>query len=270
VCQKKSGNAIACTSGHDPHYEPSATERASYYRQKCLAGHGNKFAAGHHADKPDRTTCHMASSLSRDIAHTEVTDHRILRQAAVSPQLLEGANVEPTLPRLVRFPDAQKPDDDVRDLALAWETLMGRGMTAAAPQAERLTSVAIQKAPDDAALLSSLGYSAPKKGDMDRARQLYEKALAIDSILIDAAANLGAIEASRGHLREAVRLWNQAFQRAPGQSPIGMNVARALCAAGQVDGARDYVLRVLEFNPDLQEAKGLLKRLNGGVPKCEH
>jgi hypothetical protein len=49
-----------------------------------------------------------------------------------------------------------------------------------------------------------------------------------------------------------------------------MNVARALCAAGQVDGARDYVLRVLEFNPDLQEAKGLLKRLNGGVPKCEH
>lgn len=211
----------------------------------------------------------MASSLSRDIAHTEVTDHRILRQAAVSPQLLEGANVEPTLPRLVRFPDAQKPDDDVRDLALAWETLMGRGMTAAAPQAERLTSVAIQKAPDDAALLSSLGYSAPKKGDMDRARQLYEKALAIDSILIDAAANLGAIEASRGHLREAVRLWNQAFQRAPGQSPIGMNIA-PLCAAGQVDGARDYVLRVLEFNPDLQEAKGLLKGLNGGVPKCEH
>jgi Flp pilus assembly protein TadD len=154
-------------------------------------------------------------------------------------------NVEPTLPRLVRFPDAQKPDDDVRDLALAWETLVGRGMTAVAPQAERLTSVAIQKAPDDAGLLSSLGYSAQKKGDMDRARQLYEKALAIDSTLIDAAANLGAIEASRGHLREAVRLWNHAFQRAPGQSPIGMNIARARCAAGQVDGARDYVLRVL-------------------------
>jgi tetratricopeptide (TPR) repeat protein len=150
VCQKKSGNAMACTSCHDPHYEPSATERASYYRQKCLACQCNKFAAGHHADKPDRTTCHMASSLSRDIAHTEVT------------------------------------------------------------------------------------------------------------------------EASRGHLREAVRLWNQAFQRAPSQSPIGMNVARALCAAGQVDGARDYVLRVLEFNPDLQGSKDLLKRLNGGVPKCEH
>jgi len=41
----------------------------------------------------------MASSLSRDIAHTEVTDHRILRHAAVSPQLLEGANVEPQLGR---------------------------------------------------------------------------------------------------------------------------------------------------------------------------
>jgi len=105
---------------------------------------------------------------------------------------------------------------------------------------------------------------------MDRARQLYEKALAIDSTLIDAAANLGAIAASRGHLREAVRLWNQAFQRAPDQSPIGMNIGRSLCAAAQVDGARDSALRVLEFNPDLQEAKDLLKHLNGGVPKCEH
>ena len=68
---------------------------------------------------------------------------------------------------------------------------------------------------------------------------------------------------------EAVRLWEEAFERAPGQSSIGMNIARAFCGAGQVDRARDYVLRVLEFNPDLTEAKNLFQRLNGPDPKCD-
>jgi Flp pilus assembly protein TadD len=87
--------------------------------------------------------------------------------------------------------------------------------------------------------------------------------------LIDAATNLGAIEANRGHLREAVRLWEDAFQRSPGQSRIGMNLARLLCDAGRPSGARDYVLRVLEFNPDLPEANKMLQRLNASPPKCK-
>ena len=43
VCKKKSGEAMSCTSCHDPHSEPSAMERVSYYRQKCLACHGVKL-----------------------------------------------------------------------------------------------------------------------------------------------------------------------------------------------------------------------------------
>jgi hypothetical protein len=266
VCKKKSGEAMSCTSCHDPHSEPSAAERVSYYRQKCLACHGPKFGTTHHADQPDCTGCHMPSSLSADVAHTEVTDHRILRRPQISPQLLPDP--QPVLPRLVRFPDSQKTDEDVRDLALAWESLVNSGMTAAAPETERLLGSAIEKSPNDPALLSALAYSAQKKGDMVRARDLYEKALAADSTLIDAATNLGAIEANRGHLREAVKLWQDAFQRAPGQSRIGMNLARLFCDTGQPGNARDYVLRVLEFNPDLSEAKDLLQRLNGNPPKC--
>src|SRR5208282_1885997 len=214
------------------------------------------------------TTCHMPSSLSVDVAHTEVTDHRILRRPAVSAQPLQDANQQASMPRLVRFPDSQKTDDDPRDLALAWESLVEGGMTAAAPETERTLRVAFEKSPNDPALLSSLGYSAQRRGDTDRARELYEKALAIDPASIDAATNLGVIEADRGHAREALRLWEDAFRRAPGQSRIGINIARLFCDAGQPDSARDYVLRVLEFNPDLREAKNLLRNLNGSAPKC--
>jgi tetratricopeptide (TPR) repeat protein len=268
VCKKKSGDAMSCTSCHDPHSEPSAGERISYYRQKCLACHGAKFGTAHHADQPDCTPCHMPSSLSADVAHTEVTDHRILRQPTSSPRLQDG-NTQPALPRLVRFPDAQKTDEDARDLALAWESLVYSGMTAAAPEAERLLRTAIEKSPNDPALLSALAYSAQKKGDIERARELYVKALAVDPTLIDAATNLGAIEANSGHSRNALRLWQDAFQRAPGQSRIGMNIARLFCDAGQPSRARDSVLRVLEFNPDLPEAKDLLQRLNSNPPKCK-
>lgn len=211
----------------------------------------------------------MPASLSTDVAHTDVIDHRILRRPPFSPQLLQDANSRPELPRLVRFPALLETDHDVRDLALAWDSLVNKGMTAAAPETENLLHAAIKKSPDDPALLSAMGYSAQRKGEPIFARELYRKALAIDPTLIEASANLAAIEAGHGNLREAVEHWQDAFQRAPGQSSIGMNIARAFCEAGQVDRARDYVLRVLEFNPDLTEAKNLFQRLNGPGPKCD-
>ena len=268
ACKKKSGDAMSCTSCHDPHREPSAAERVSYYRQKCLACHGGKFGSTHHADQPDCTSCHMPSSLSTDVAHTEVTDHRIRRRPEIAPQLLQDRSAQVNLPRLVPFPSL-KNDDDVRDLALAWESLVNSGMTAATQETERLLGSALEKSPGDPVLLSALGYSAQNKGDLDRARDLYQRALAVDPTLIDAATNLGAIEANRGHVHEALKLWQDAFLRAPGQSRIGMNIARLYCNTAQPDSARDYVLRVLEFNPDLPEAKNLLQRLNSGSRKCK-
>ncbi len=80
--------------------------------------------------------------------------------------------------------------------------------------------------------------------------------------------NLGVLEARSGQLADAVNLWQDAFRRAPGRSSIGMNLAHAFCAAGQVKEARNYTLRVLQFNPDLGAAKTLLKQLNADPPKC--
>lgn len=268
VCKKKTGDAMSCTTCHDPHSEPSAAERVSYYRQKCLACHGDQFGVRHHSEQPDCTSCHMPASLSTDVAHTDVTDHRILRRSQPDPQLARQANLRPDLPRLVRFPDVAKSDQDLRDLALAWDSLVNRGITAAPPDMENLFRAAITKFPDDPALLSAMGYAAQKKGQLELASEFYGRALAVDPTLIEASANLAAIDAGRGHLQEAVKLWQDAFQRAPGQSSIGMNIARAYCEAGQVDQARNYLLRVLEFNPDLTEAKNLFQSLNRPSPKC--
>lgn len=141
-------------------------------------------------------------------------------------------------------------------------------MTEAEPEAERLLRQGAEMSPNDAPILAALGYVEQKKGQSEKARDMYRKALALDPSLIDVETNLGVLEAKSGQLPEAVKLWQDAFLRAPGRSNIGMNLARTFCAARQFNDARNYTMRVLEFNPDLGAAKTLLKKLNADPPKC--
>ncbi len=265
-CKKKAGDAMSCISCHDPHQSPAPEERVAYYRGKCLACHGESFAAKHHADHPDCTACHMPSSPSTDVAHTQVTDHRIPRRPQVSAQFLQDADEHGSAPKLVPFPESQEVDP--RDLALAWESLVESGMTAAEPQTQKLLATALKGAPNDPALLAALGYIEQKHGATENARELYQQALRADPDLIDAATNLGVIEAQKGHLQDAVKLWQDAFQRAPDRSSIGMNIARVYCQAEKYDEARKTVVRVLEFNPDLDSAKKMLQGLGGTPASC--
>ena len=268
ACKKKSGAAMSCMSCHDPHRPLSADERVAFYREKCLACHAG-LGTKHHANQPDCTSCHMPANLSSDVAHTEVTDHRIPRRPNSGPVLAdEVTQSSPSLPRLVPFPDSPEAERDNRDMALAWASMAENGDAAVVKQAEQLLRKAVQDSPKDAALLSSLGYVEQRRGAINDARELYQRALAQDPNLLDAATNLGVIEANSGHLREAVTLWEGAFQRAPGRSGIGMNIARAFCGAGQIGPAREFTMRVLQFNPDLDSAKKLLNGLNATPPKC--
>jgi Flp pilus assembly protein TadD len=173
------------------------------------------------------------------------------------------------VPHLVRFPPESENADDARDLALAWGSLAQSGTGAAAYEAERFLKKALAEKPDDPQLLSALGYIAQRKGAIQQARDFYQRALHIDPTLNDAATNLGVIEAREGHLQQAVHLWRDAFLRAPGRSAIGMNLAHVYCNAGQFEEARKYTARVLEFNPDLPEAKALLRQLNTDAPHCD-
>jgi len=266
MCKKKLGEAMSCTSCHDPHRTIPPEERVGFYRAKCLACHGAEFGEKHHASQPDCTQCHMPAPSSGDIAHTAVTDHSIPKRPTTGPRL-ENASAN-SLPQLTPFPPAKGTDHDVRDLALAWQSIVNSGMTMAQPQAERLLKQAVAQFPDDPAVLAALGYIEQQKGSNDRAREYYMKALATDPTLIDVETNLGVLEARTGQTKDAVRLWQDAFRRAPGHSSIGMNLARTFCGAGQVDEARNYTMRVLQFNPDSAAAKNMLKGLNADPSKC--
>jgi len=207
----------------------------------------------------------MPALPSKDVAHTEATDHRILRYPNSSPLPQLQVRGKP----LTCFPARSEALVTTRDYALAWENLAQRGKQGASRVAEDYLRQAVIDRPDDPVLLAATGFVEQSHGRGNQAREFYERALKIDPLASDAATNLGIIEAREGNLKRAVELWHAAFARVPNRSAIGMDLAMIFCAAGQNDVARKYVDRVLEFNPDYGKAKSLRDHLNQDPVQCK-
>ncbi len=265
-CKRATGDSMTCTTCHDPHFSPPAEERVAYFRGKCVACHGDAFAAKHHVEQPDCAACHMQRLSTLDVAHTQASDHRILRvplqDARSAGDAAQGAVPEA---KLARFPPV-KEEDSLRGLALAWVTLAGT--ESAFAEARKLLPLALAQSPDDPELLAALAYDEQRRGLTEQAREHYEHALRVAPLSLDAAANLALIEANAGNLDHAAALWKSAFERAPGKSTLGINLARALCLSGHGEEAKAAIGRVLEFNPDFSTARGMLKQLETGEVKC--
>jgi predicted CXXCH cytochrome family protein len=266
-CKQKSGDAMSCMSCHDPHSSPGALQKVAYYRSKCIACHGENFAAKHHPKEPNCAACHMPEVASTNIAHTQATDHRILRTPTLQAAPPSPPPSDEALPLLKRFPPTNTKDDD-RDLAMAWQSLAEEGMRPAALEAQKYVRSALAERPDDASLLTSMGFAAQKRGEIQQAKLLYEKALEKDPLATVAAANLGVIAAQTGDLDRAISLWKFAFDHQPERSAIGINLAKALCTKGKPDEAKREINRVLEFNPDLPEAEKMWQELSASPSKC--
>jgi len=262
ACKRKSGDAMSCESCHDPHVTPKAEERAAYFRTKCLACHGEKFAASRHGKQPDCVGCHLPPVQSADIAHTQATDHRIPRRAGTNLEDVQDG----TFMQLKEFPPHKQEPAPLRDLALAWAALAKSGVSFAERQAERYLPKAVAQNPEDPALLLAYAYAEQRRGATMQARSLYEHALRLEPDQSEGESNLAVIEARAGDMAKAIALSRNAFQRTPWQSSIGLDLALLLCDEGQYDEARSVTLRVLQFNPDSGAGRQMMRALNADRP----
>jgi len=265
ACKRKSGDALLCTGCHDPHSAPRPEQRVAYYRSRCLTCHGETFGKTHHARTPDCTSCHMPRILSSDVAHTQATDHRILRKPDLEVAAVPFREV--AHPKLVRFP-TEAGQATKRDLVLGWLALAEAGNAVAEAEEGKILPEAAKEYPHDAAILSAYAYRELQHNQIQHARELYEAALASDPLNADAAVNLGVLEAQGGSFEKARTLWRGAFERVPWRSPVGMNLARLSCNFGNREDAETYLRRVLQFNPDLKDARTMLGQLESQPDFC--
>ena len=260
-CLRRSQGRMACITCHDPHTFVPAAQRVAYYRDKCLSCHTRSFADRHQQGSPDCIGCHMPRGESVEGTHVEVTDHRIRRRAS---KPVPGAVASP--PRsLVPFGTAQA---EPRDLGLAYAQVALRGDVRASQEALRLLAEALPRYPTDAEVLIRLGFLYQQLGRNGPAAELYERALRAGSEAPEATTNLGVIYASKGDLRKALALWQGVFERNPGLSEAGVNLAAGLCQAGETARARRTLIEALKYQADFGRARAMLRELESRPERC--
>lgn len=266
ACKRTSGDRMTCTTCHDPHASQtsaSPAERIAYYRAKCLSCHiGAKYATGHHPEQPDCASCHMPRSRSEDIAHEQVTDHRI--------QVPHRAKLQNATASGVLTPIGQE-EAGSRELGLAYAQMAQRGDRKSGEEALTLLRKAetMEAATaKDAELHTELGFLEQESGDIHAADREYRAALAADPDGGTPRGDLAVLFAETGDYATAVRLWQRVFKEDPAQSAAGYNLAVGQCRLGKKADAETTLKRLLLLAPDNQRARLLAAALAGGAQAC--
>jgi hypothetical protein len=265
ACKRKSGDALTCTTCHDPHRSIPAAESVAYYRGKCLACHtGANFAVGHHPEQQDCATCHMPTSNTKDIAHEQVTDHRIQIPGASLLASVPESGSNPLVPVRGSAGD--------RDLGIAYSRLAVAGNREAAHQALRFLRAAEQDmgaaSQPDPVLHTQLGFLDQVAGDTSAATEEYRLALAEDPFDATAAGDMALLEAQHGDLTAAVKLWSSVLANDPTQKTAASDLAATQCRLGDAASARTALERLLVFSPDDQRARQFAAALADGSQPC--
>jgi len=261
-CKMVSGPTMSCTTCHDPHSSPDAGERTAYFRAKCLTCHAQpEYAAHHHAENPDCTSCHMPKTGSKNIQHVAWTDHRIRK----TPDAFDSGQAAPPSTTVVPI---LSHDSSQRDLGLAYYNLVIKGKAFAKDRARQLLMAANFSDPGDIAVLRALGVLSEMDKENSAAEQFYRAILKIDPSNLTATTNLGVLVAKAGDLQGAATLWQSAFRNNEDIVGLGTNLATAQCLLGDKEHAVETLKLVLTYSPDLRGIRGRLASIEAGRQHC--
>ena len=121
--------------------------------------------------------------------------------------------------------------------------------------------------PADASAHYNLGLIHQSRGELDEARQRFERALEIDPEEIDASYQLGRIARQQKRYADAIQNFENVVARnsAHSQHEVWREVAATYIAAGQFEDARTALDQFLEHRPSDPEGLYLMGRAHAGL-----
>lgn len=256
TCKLISGDRMSCTSCHDPHLTPESSQKTAFFRKKCLACHDRPdFAATHHPENEDCTSCHMPRGGAQNIPHVAWTDHRILAQSNESSKSTPIGSSGDLVP--IFSPGATK-----RDLAMANYQALLEGDRSREPIAWEQLNDDRDLIANDKAALDALGNLSAERGDLKQADQVFRRVLALDPDDLTALSNLGVLLAKEGKLNEAIPTLEEAFDRNQDIPGLSMNLARVQCMASDGAAARATLNTALNYCRNLDDMRRLLTQMS--------
>jgi tetratricopeptide (TPR) repeat protein len=121
--------------------------------------------------------------------------------------------------------------------------------------------------PADASAHYNLGLIHQSRGELEAARERFERALKIDDGEIDASYQLGRIARQQKRYADAIQNFEHVVARDPAHSQyeIWREVAATYIAAGQFEDARTALDQFLEHRPSDPEGLYLMGRAHAGL-----
>ncbi len=121
--------------------------------------------------------------------------------------------------------------------------------------------------PADASAHYNLGLIHQNRGELDAARERFERAVQIDAEEIDASYQLGRIARQQKRYADAIQNFEQVVTRNPAHSQheIWREVAATYIAAEQFEDARNALEQFLEHRPSDPEGLYLMGRAHAGL-----
>jgi tetratricopeptide (TPR) repeat protein len=274
-CFRASQGQLGCISCHDPHRLPPPSEKAAYYRERCLECHEQRGCSLPSVDRQaggqgdDCVACHMPRPALTNIPHTAATDHRIPRGGhGFVPEGPRGASDQPGESLLFDYHwglmTAEERRDAARDQGMAL-SLAARIMSASpqlaripASQAVPLLNAAVHDRPDDLAAGESLGLALGMLDRREAALRAYEAVLRIDQGRELALRSSGRVLGRLGRPDLARAALAKTIAIDPWRSEYHLALADLCRQAGDWPAAVAACHEAIRLNPELLEARSLL------------
>ena len=274
-CYRESGGRLSCLSCHDPHIQPSSEEAPSYYRAKCLSCHTDAsctlpLAARHQTMPQDNCIgCHMPKQPLGLIAHSALTNHRIIRdknEPFPKGVLDSKAAGRDGLIYLDAPRDGATSRPSSRSLLVAYEQLLDSHPEFQG-RFEHLLDRAAKDNPQDPQVLAMLARRRLEAGSMGAAPQVMSllfQAIERGSTWPPDYLLLGDLLGRSGHLADAVEV----LQHGLALNPYISNFYELLAQDEKLLGDKNQERDVLELGSErFPEDKWMRERLKKLEPR---
>lgn len=247
ACFRSSAGRMSCRTCHNPH--AASTD----FRAKCLACHSKPFAASHPGRDSDCISCHMPKRDVQVIAHSALTNHRIVRTPS---QPLPAAAFSNT--GLVHFNPGPLP---VITRMRAYGQLMEQ-QPAYREKFEALLEESARVYPKDPLVLAALGRRALRAQKNEDAIGQLKKAISAGSEAASTYEDLGEAQARLGDLPGAIATLRRGIELAPFSPTLRKSLALRYIKSQNYADARKTLEEYVELFPEDDFVRRLLKQVS--------
>ncbi len=255
------GQAMTCTTCHDPHNIPRGETAAQHYANACRNCHGSDFdrqvAAGQHTAAKDCLGCHMPKRRTDDVVHVVMTDHYIQRRKPardlLAPLQEIGQTSESSYRGEVKLyypPDLPAGRD--RDLYLALAQVAEEANLA--DGTVRLKEAIERHRPPEGFFYFQLAEAYWKTGNREEAFAYYQSALERDPRHIQARINFSTALSQARQLDRAATILEEGLRQEPANAKMLSNLGDVYSQQRNFPKAAEVLSEAVRLDPDLPDA----------------